>query len=200
MRKAILAVACTALLAGCAAQRPQMTRAQYLEVIQRTYENKTPDDVYAAAERLFTLADGDDFQFFHTEDSMVASRRWMVYVVFAASVGMDTWTVRARQDGTATKVSVAINTAIGNITPMPTTGGDMTVGSMPTMAGNVPGTAIYDVFWSRMDYLLGRVDKWMTCEEADHRQKFGPTWGDISALCNGFNLKDELPEELRKKS
>ena len=42
---------------------PQMTRVQYLEMTQRTYEGKTPDDVFAAAERLFRLTGGDDFQF-----------------------------------------------------------------------------------------------------------------------------------------
>lgn len=191
----VVVIAFVLLLAGCAAQRPQMTRAKYLEMTQRTYEGKTPDDVFAAAERLFRLADGDDFRFSHSEDSMVASRPWLVYIVLAATAGNDVWTVRARETDAGTNVHVALNTSMGNILPVPTTGGDMTVGGMPSMAGNVQGTAIYDVFWARMDYLLGKTDHWMTCKEADAKVKSGAAWGDNSALCNGFNVKDETPEE-----
>ncbi|AEC22239.1 hypothetical protein PT7_P003 (plasmid) [Pusillimonas sp. T7-7] len=64
------------------------------------------------------------------------------------------------------------------------------------MAGNVPGTAIYDVFWARMDYLLGKNDKWMTCEEANSRVKAAITWGPNEALCNSFNMKDAAPDEM----
>lgn len=195
----IAIVAVAILLAGCAAQRPQMTRAQYLEMTQRTYADKSPDDVFAAAEKLFRLADGDDFSFSHSEDSMVATRPWLVYVILAATMGTDSWTVRARETAAGTNVHVALNTSMGNVLPIPTTGGDMTVGGMPSMAGNVQGTAIYDVFWARMDYLLGKTDHWMTCKEADERVKTKVTWGSNEALCNSVNLKDELPEELRPK-
>ena len=197
MRLGAIAVAAI-LLAGCAAPQPHMTRAEYLQVTQRTYEGKTPDDVYLAAEKLFTMADGDDFKFFHTEEAMVATRPWLIYLVLAASSGVDTWTIRAREVDGATKVSAALNTSMSSIVPVPTTGGDMSAGTMPSMAGNVPGTAIYDVFWARMDYLLGKTDHWMTCKEADARVKSKVTWGSNEALCNSVNLKDELPEELRQ--
>lgn len=193
MLKQISVVAIAAALVGCAAQPPKMTRSEYLQVTQRTYDGKTPDDVYLAAEKLFTLADGDDFKFFHTEESMVATRPWLVYVVLAATMGTDTWTIRARQIDGATKVSAALSTSMGSVLPVPTTGGDMSAGTMPSMAGNVPGTAIYDVFWARMDYLLGKTDHWMTCEDANAKVKSEAVWGDNSALCNGFNVKDNAP-------
>lgn len=193
MRGLIVAVG-VLMLAGCAVQQPHMTRDEYLQVTQRTYEGKTPDDIYRAAEKLFILSDGQDFQFFHTEDSMVASRHWTVYVVLAAAMGVDTWTVRARKVDSGTKVSAALNRSAGGILPMPTTGGDMTAGGMPSMAGNVAGTAIYDIFWSRMDYLLGKTDRWMTCKDADARVQSKATWGNNEALCNSFNVKDAAPE------
>lgn len=186
----------SSILAGCAAQRPQMTRDEYLQMTQRTYEGKTPDDVFRAAERLFRLADGDDFQFFHDANSITASRPWLVYIVLAATTGSDTWRVTAVPTEAGVKVAASLNTTMGSILPVPTTGGDMSVSGMPAGGGNVAGTAIYDVFWARMDYLLGASAAWMTCEEADNRVKAGITWGSNEALCNSFNVKDDIPEEL----
>lgn len=192
--KRLLTVAAIAVLAGCATKQPQMTRAEYLLTTQRTYEGATPDDVFEAAQTLFTLADGDDFRFFHDDRSMTASRPWLVYLVLAAAMGTDTWNVRAEPIDGGVKVSTALTTTSGSVLPMPTTGGDMTAGGMPGMGGNVTGTAIYDVFWARMDFLMGKRDAWMTCDEANARVKSGATWGANEALCNSFNLEDKSPD------
>jgi len=120
-----------------------------------------------------------------------------VYLVLAATMGTDTWTIRAKPVDGGVLASAALNTSYGNILPMSTAGGDVSVATAPTMIGNVDGTAIYDVFWSRMDYLLGRSDHWMTCKEADERVEAKIIWGTNEALCNSFNMKDRLPEELR---
>jgi hypothetical protein len=45
-----------------------------------------------------------------------------------------------------------------------------------------------------MDYLLGRRQFWMDCLEANERVGTRVVWGDNSALCNGFNIKDDVPE------
>ena len=76
---------------------------------------------------------------------------------------------------------------------MMVSGGAWTATSMPMSGSPVMGTAIYDVFWSRMDYLLGLRQDWMTCQMADERVKSGATWGTNEALCNSFNVKDAVP-------
>lgn len=195
MRSFLLLIVAAAV-AGCAVKQPQMTRDEYLQTTQRTYEARTPDDIFRAAEKLFRLADGDDFAFHHTDDSMTATRPWLVYLVLAASSGTDTWVVRTQQEGDATKVSALVSTVAGSILPMPTTGGDFTAGGLPAGGNLVAGTAIYDVFWARMDYLLGLGNDWMTCDEADARVRDGTAWGNNEALCNGFNMKDDLPEGI----
>ncbi|RXZ42712.1 hypothetical protein EBB06_12530 [Crenobacter cavernae] len=64
------------------------------------------------------------------------------------------------------------------------------------MAGNiVNGSAIYDVFWARMDWMLGRRGDWMDCKVADQRVKTGAAWGTNEALCNSFNITDKAPSE-----
>lgn len=193
MRKLLLLMVML-VVAGCAVKQPQMTRDEYLQTTQRTYADKAPDDIFRAAEKLFRLADGDDFTFHHTEDSMTAVRPWLVYLVLAASMGTDTWVIRAQEDLGATKVSALVSTSMGSVLPIPTTGGDFTAGGVPGGGNLVAGTAIYDVFWARMDYLLGLRDDWMTCEQANRRVREGVTWGSNEALCNSFNMNDDSPK------
>lgn len=183
------------LVAGCATH-PQMTRDEYLQTTQREYEGKSADDVLRAAEQLFVLADGDDFTFHHADDALSASRPWTVYLVLAASMGSDNWLIQTKEIPGGVKASAKVATSMGAVAPIATTGGDWTASGLPGMGGNlVAGTAIYDVFWARMDYLLGKSDEWMTCEDADSRVRAGITWGPNEALCNGFNMKDNHPDK-----
>lgn len=195
MRSIVVLAMVAAMLAGCASQ-PQMTRQEYLNMVQRTYPGKTSDQVFDAAERLFRLADGNDFSFSYGESTMVAQRNWSFYLVFAAGFGVDTWTIATTPVPGGTKVTASVSTQTGNIMPAPTAGGDVSVGGTPALVGNVRGTAIYDVFWARMDYLLGASKNWMTCAEADHRVFTKVTWGVNEALCNSLNVKDDLPPEI----
>lgn len=197
MKKPLCVFALALSLAGCAVKNPQMTRDEYLKTTQRTYQNITPDDVFKAAEKLFVLADGDDFNFHYTDDSMSASRNWSVYLVLAAAMGSDTWHIRTKNEGDSTRVSAMLTTSSSPVAPMVTTGGDWTATGLPGGGSIVPGTAIYDVFWARMDYLLGKSDKWMTCEESNARVAQKIVWGTNEALCNSFNVKDDTPETLK---
>lgn len=188
------ALASVAAISGCATQQ-SLTRDEYLKTTQRVYSDRSPDQVFTAAEKLFRLADGDDFKFAWTDDSMTASRPWSIYLVLAASFGVDNWLVQTKQEADGTHVRVGVTTSASAIAPVVTTGGDWTAGSTPSLPGPpIQGTAIYDVFWARLDYLLGKRQSWMTCEEADARVKSKVTWGDNSQLCNSFNMKDNAPD------
>lgn len=193
----LMVIALLLVLAGCATQR-QMSRDEYLQTTQKEYQGKSSDDVLRAAERLFVLADGDDFTFHHTDESLSASRQWTVYLVLAASMGSDNWLIQTKNTQDGVKVSAKVATQAGAVAPMATTGGDWTATGLPGGGNIVQGTAIYDVFWARMDYLLGKSDKWMTCEVADSRVKAGITWGSNEALCNSFNMKDHQPDKLQE--
>lgn len=187
-----------AILAGCATSGPPMSREEYLATTQRVYEGKTPDETLNAAEQLFRLADGDDFTFHHNDDALLAHRNWSIYIVLAATFGSDQWLIKAQEVDGGTKVSAQVGTSSGNIIPAPTTGGDMAAFGTPGGGSPVRGTAIYDLFWARMDYLLGKTDHWMTCAEADQRVKDGIVWGKNEALCNSFNMKDLPPPAMHK--
>ena len=177
------------MLSGCAASRPDLTREEYLALVNRTYEDTSAEEGLAAAERLFRLADPRQVKFQHFDNGFRVYRRWSVYMVIAAAFGTDIWDVRAAPSGQGTKLTVHLSRTSSNITgvPTPTAAGDTsaTVITSPGTGGvPVDSTAIYDLFWGRMDYLLGRRPEWMTCEEASARRKEGLTYGPLDALCS----------------
>ena len=194
-----LAVVLLALvvLSGCAVKRPTQTREEWLQTTTRTYQGVTKDQALNAVEKLFRLADGDDFSIVHTEEGIQATRAWSIYVIISATFGRDYWTVKAEQKDGGVKLAVQANIEMQNLTPMPTTSsGTWTAGTMPMAGRPINGTALYELFWARLDYLLGKSKEWMTCEVADKRRSEGITWGWNDPLCNSFNMTDSLPEEL----
>lgn len=185
-----------ALLAGCALpKRQELTREEWLAVTRHTFPGVTKDQAISAAERVLKLADGDDVRVVHNEDGFVATRPWSAYLVLMAVFGMDTWSINVQPAETGSVVKLGVASQAQAMMPVPTARGDATAGTMPgTGAFTVNGTAIYDLFWARMAYLLGQRATWMTCIEADARVKAGTVWGTNEALCNSFNVKDETPE------
>jgi hypothetical protein len=183
------------LLTGCMPQRPRMTRAEYLATTTRVYENVDKEAVFSAIEKLFILADGDDFTFTYSENGMQAIRNWSFYLVIAAGFGTDYWNITIRDVEGGVKVSTCASTQSQGVAPAPTTGGNFSAGTTPLMGSPIQGTSIYDLFYARLDYLLGLRGDWMSCDESNQRKSDGITWGLNEALCNSLNMKDDSPTE-----
>jgi len=182
-------------LTGCATQQ-KMSREEFLQATQRTYQDKSPEQIFSASEKLFVLADGDDFTFSHTPDSLLAIRPWSIYLVLAYTAGTDVWTVKAsRNEKTGgTDAAVYVTTAHGgSVLPVVVANSGSTATSPGS--GGIPtrGNAIYQLFWERLDYLLGLNSKWMSCDDVDKEIANGKLWGDTSPLCNSLNIKDNSP-------
>jgi hypothetical protein len=173
------------ILVGCATSRPHVTREEWLSVTSRTYDGVTKEQIIGAAEQLFRLADGDDFDIVHTEEGISTSRKWFALLI----TGTDYWQIKAVPVGNQFRVTVHVST---HIDPMDGTTRPTTTTVDPAF-NPVRGTAIYDIFWSRLDYLLGERADWMTCKTADDRVDRRITWGGNSALCNSFNVEDKTP-------
>ena len=190
----IVVVLCSLLFASCVTQ-PVLSREEWLSMTNRTYEGVTKEQAISAAERLLRLADGNDFMIAHHDDGFSATRNWTVYLVLSGAAGTDSWSIRAVENGNAeTRISVNVSTQVAGMGAVATGPNSVAPVTSPAMVGAVNGTAIYDVFWARMDYLLGRRKIWMTCTVANQRVSDGLVWGDNSALCNGFNVKDDVPQ------
>ncbi len=188
-----------ALLAGCA-QVPQLTREQQLATHVRTYNDVSREEVIAAAERVLRLADEDDFRFSHHPEGFQAVRTWSVYLVLAASFGRDYWSVTTREGPNGVDVTAQVNTGAQAVTPQPTTAPGVWTATTGPMAGSpVQGTALYDLFWARMDYMLFKRNDWMPCNTAHDRVAAGSVFGNVEPLCNGFNVDDYTPGRPKTK-
>lgn len=77
MKKELIAAALMgmAFLSGCATSKHQeLTREEWLATTTRTYEGIDREKIIKAAERLFRLADGDDFRIAHYEEGLICPR------------------------------------------------------------------------------------------------------------------------------
>lgn len=202
MRKILLCSVVAAVLSGCAAQHLPMTREEYLATTTRFYPGKTKEDIFKAAEKLFTLSDGKDYSFTHTEASLEAARKWSIYLVLTASFGQDNWRVTAKDTEQGVKASVQASTQFQALQPMMVANGmnsDAYVTTGPLAGSPVKGNALYNLFWARMNYLLGERSDWMTCEQSDRNVKEGKEWGSNEALCNSFNVDDNDPIKPKER-
>lgn len=192
----------TATVVGCAKRGPTQTREEFLAMASRSYEGVSREQALAAAEKVLVLADGEDFKFQHKPEGFLAARRWFVYMILAAARGTDVWEIRAEDqaDG-AVKVYAFINSDSSGTSGalLPTTSGGMAAGTVnSTHATGAPvlSASVYELFWARMDYLLGRRADWMTCKESNARVEANKVSGTNEPLCSVTTV-DKLPEELR---
>lgn len=158
--------------AACATDR-SLSPTEYENVVTRTYPVE-PVEALAKARQIFELNDRSDYTFSYTDEYRLrAERKWFVYLVFWYADGLDTWEVSALpvSGGTAMRADARRD--------------DMTV----------PGVAAYELFYARMDYLLGIGDQWVTCDDQYDRIADGVTWGRIGNLCELTD--EETPASLR---
>lgn len=173
------------LLAACASS-PKLSNEEYKTLTNREYIGVTKDQVLQAAEELLRLADGDDFKIEKSPESLSATRRWREYVVISYEWGDDLWNVKTHSTNSSITAAVQISRKVGY-------SGNLAYLSFDHPDNIVDGTAIYDLFWARMDYLLGKRPDWMTCEMSDNRVKQKIVWGDNAPLCHMLNIKDNKP-------
>ncbi len=193
--KRLLAVAClgAAVLTGCASPQRLMTVDEAAVATHRVFKGVTTEQALAAAERVLWLADGDDFAIDRERDGLMATRNWTVYFVLGFVTGTDNWIFKARPVEGGTAVTFAVG-SVAQPAPAKQTPRRADDPRPKVMGATHEGTAIYDLVWARMAYLLGQRGDWMSCAESEARVASGVVWGETVALCNSFNVKDLVPE------
>lgn len=183
------------LSSACTVQH-QLTRAEWLELGTRHYSAKSPEDVFAAAEKVFRLADGDDFQIAHTDNAIIGYRRYVQYFVLAVEMGSYHFHLKAEPAADGTKAVVQISNSASAMGGVATGAGGAAPLTVPGNVRQVVGSASYRLFWARMDYFLGKKQPWLTCDDAtEFVSKKGDWSGVPEALCT--KAKDILPERER---
>lgn len=185
------------LCAGCAPQKPMTPeeiaaeRTRQMAMITRSYPDKKPEEVLLASARIFSLAD-DDYTVSHSPTAIQAQRNWMIYLVISAAMGTDTWIVEVTPDGDGTKVMARHSGQASSVTAMavPTSNGGMstTAVTSPAMQNMTTRPAIYQLFFARLDNLLGKRSDWVTCKDANAQF----TDGFLDPFCTVAN--DRTPD------
>ncbi|MBQ9537598.1 MAG: hypothetical protein IJU79_07440 [Desulfovibrionaceae bacterium] len=145
-------------------------RDRQLKMVTRGYQNKKSEEILIAASRIFALAD-DDYSVSHSPSMISATRRWSMYLVLSAAFGTDNWQVTAIPDGNNVRVTAQHSSQGSAVTPMfmSNTAGasyvvpNQTPALMPNMSTN---ESLYELFFARLDYLLGLRTDWLTCKDA----------------------------------
>lgn len=194
MRLVLIAVMAL-LVSGCASQRT-MERSEFIEVSKHTYSGVSEDEFYAAAERLFKLSDESDYSFSYPgEHAMIAQRDWIIYIVLAMAQGTHTWQLNTEQSGDGVESTVYVSSQASGVSGAPTGGGGVSTITTPAMQNIENTPAVYELFWARMDYLLGKSSQWPTCDDWDQKISAGETYGNIEPLCLALNTDDKSPDE-----
>lgn len=150
-------VALCAALAGCAATPHQVRdRDDYLAEASRVYPGETRERVIKAAETVLRISDPSDFEFRYTLTGFTGLRRYVIYAVLAAANGREKWEFMTEQEPAGLRASVSISEE-----------GVATGGySQNRYEGAMASVPLYRLFWSRVEYMLGKRPDWVTCDQA----------------------------------
>ncbi len=188
----ISAISLLLLITSCATQ-PQLTRAEWLQMTHRNYADVTTEQVLTAAEKLLRWVDEADFKFSHNDEDIHAQRRWMQYAIIVANIGTDFWHVKATPIDGGVRVMVQSSVQSQSITPTPTTGVEWTAGTSPLQGEMINSPAMYALFFSRLDFLLGRTSTWTTCDKMHTRRESGLVRGSLRAMCDELTTANYDP-------
>jgi len=187
-------------LLACASQ-PQLTREEGLQmrrsydaVRTRVYHGKCQEEVLTATTKLFSLADRDYFVT-PSETGCMAARNWSVYFVIGFVMGKDYWYVTTEKTDAGTKIMIREVTYATGYAGTPTGGGGAQVTALPSLVNPDfieydemrKQPQLYEVFFLRLDYLLGLSDKWVSCDDASVAE-----YVSIDPLC--LVASDKKPE------
>jgi hypothetical protein len=156
--KLIASIAVALTLTGCVTQpKAPQNYSDYKAMTDRVYVNKTPEQVFKATETLMRLADKDtnDLTFTYDDNEIKVQRFYTIYFVIGFENGKYNFTVRTTPQGNDTRTTLSVDRFIGAFL-----NADKNVVTTP---------AYYQLFYSRLDYLLGVSKEWITCDQAKTR-------------------------------
>ena len=190
----LLAVAVLLTQVACVTV-PEYSRDEYLNLTTHEFPGKTAEEVIVAAEQVLRLADPKDVNFtYKPEDQgLIGYRSWFAYMVIAAAGGTYSFDLTTKDTESGAKAYLAISANSKSITPSGAVGLDGGVGlaadssSTPTAPLNSFHMPTYQLFWSRMDYVLGLSPEWYTCDRfSSEVSKFTHSMCEMAS--------DELPK------
>ena len=181
------------LISACATQEQKLSRADWLAMTSRTYLQKTEDEVINKVQKIFELADPNDVTFTHFKNGITVERNMLFFAVVVAVSGHYKWVIEVKEENSASLVTAYAYANLNSTTAVQTGPSSVAPYSTSSNAGAaLQGRALYNLFWSRLDFLLGiENSEWLTCSQM--AEKTGAsTFGELEALC--LNADDLSPK------
>lgn len=153
-------------LTGCTMPKPDIPLEEFEAASTRNYSDVTRKEVITAIEKIFNLADYKDFQISYTANG-IKGIRWET--LFPNNYYYH-WDVICKETVNGVQVSTDVSTEIYPYTPRPSATKD-----------------VLNLFYGRLDYLLGKSTHWPKCDEYSTKDKKKK----VEALCS--NADDTMP-------
>ena len=169
-------LAAASVLSGCAVSRPDLSREKWKV---RFYEGVEKEDAIAAAREAIRLSDPDDIVFQRAADGFDAVRRQVSYYVVESGLDQFLFDVSAREkdNGVEVRLDIRENIQRANFYSL----------GLPVITVGKPQTPyVYDLFFSRMEYLLELKDKWQTCKDIGAASDEAAESIGVAAFCGRF--------------
>jgi hypothetical protein len=173
-------------LGGCAT-KPTVSEEEMKAAMTRTYEDVSSEQVMQAAEKLLKLVDESRFKFSRSHNQLKATRSGQLFTNIGKADVTAVWLVKTQEKGNSTVVTIE-----GGWKRQAMSKGKREKVKRPE------GTAVYALFFNRLDTLLGKSNEWMTCNGMKKAIEQGEASGDIRMLCAYSD--DKLPDSLQGKS
>lgn len=197
MKRTIFVVIVVACLAGCATPQRPASMEEWQRTTVRTYESVSIEDVLESATKLVKLADTGkrDVHVVYGIDEVMISRKFSFYFVIGFVFATYDFHVRAvpQPNGSVkTSLMISMRSTSGTPTPVFVPNAGMGAGVGTTTMGNQwQAVGLYELFYSRLDYLLGTSSTWLTCDEAKDLLRGK---GSLEGLC--FFAEDLTPDSV----
>lgn len=144
------------------------------ELTIRSYDNFSKDEVLNAAKKIFLLADREDFIIDSYRNELNVTRFKAAHYGYKMDIVIDKFYLRAYADHNKTTAELTITRSYGP----------------DEEDTKLLAKSAHNLFWDRLEYLLGANKSWTTCTE--HRLKFGYE----SSLCDFLDVRNSMPTRL----
>lgn len=155
--KLIAAIVCVISLSSCGGPPTPWTREEQAAATTRNYQDVTPSKLLKAAEDVARLTDPRGVRFDYRTGGFRAQRPVFAYMVIAAMTGDYFYDAEVRPASGGTTIEIKVFNNINGITAS---------GVFPGSGTFVEAKGVYDLYFARIDYLLGRRADWVTCKDA----------------------------------
>lgn len=195
-----------ATAAGCVST-PPLTRDEQLVMTSRQYAGLNSQDVIKAAEEVVGFAKPRGLAVVDRHSGFTATVPYFIYAVIASVSGQYVWQFDVIGNGPLTVEMHLTDLETGGsyaaVSPVIGGNGGLAVGAASTGGtGGRPVTSAltYQLFWERLDYLLGHSDNWRTCQDARRLSKPNSGSPKFYGLCSGAtDYKETAPARLPVK-